>query len=313
MEKHDDMAWLQEYEELLFGFSRTQETMARACEMKLQHMPTYLYKYRACNENTLAALDGDFLYSSPPREFNDIFEGPIEIVFEDAKNNFLQKSYDNLRSEFPFLPKRTINSSTDYLESISMAFGGSLQELKSDALLCEQIEFLQNKMDTVVFDHINYQIDNARNRYNICCFCSEYNNPLMWAYYADNQKGFCIGYDIKAQNNNLTHLTFPVIYKNNCNWVIHDVDEINGSDCMHMLTIKSEKWQHENEWRTFFMPSPHSRREPMPVAKEVYLGAKIERAYEIQIREICKKKKIKLFKMVPQMSNQRLVEVPMEE
>lgn len=313
MEKHDDMAWLQEYEELLFGFSRTQETMARACEMKLQHMPTYLYKYRACNENTLAALDGDFLYSSPPREFNDIFEGPIEIIFEDAKNNFLQKGYDRLRIEYPFLPQRRINSSNEYLESITMAFGGSLEELKADMLLHAKIELLKREMDTLVADNINFQRDYARNRYNICCFCSQYNNLLMWAYYADNQKGFCIGYDIKAQNNNLTHLTLPVIYKNNSSLVIHDVDEINGSDCMHMLTIKSKKWKHENEWRAFFMPSPHSRREPMPVAKEVYLGAKIEKAYEMQIREICKKKKIKLLKMVPQISNQRLVEVPVEE
>ena len=146
--------------------------------------------------------------------------------------------------------------------------------------------------------------------YNICCFCAENDNETMWAYYADSHKGFCIGYDIKSLNNDMTHLTFPVLYKDHCTLQINDIDHIDGSVCMHMATEKSVAWSHEKEWRTFFPSNPPIHRETMPPAKAVYLGARISEENESRLINICRNKQIDIFKMVPQISEYKLVPIP---
>ena len=89
--------------------------------------------------------------------------------------------------------------------------------------------------------------ENARNMYNICCFCAENDNDIMWAHYANQHNGFCIAYGIKELNNDLTHLTFPVIYTARCHLYINDIDDINGIICMSILTVKSPNWSNEKE------------------------------------------------------------------
>lgn len=79
--------------------------------------------------------------------------------------------------------------------------------------------------------------------------------------------------------------------------VIHDADEITGSLSMHLLTLKSPQWSYEKEWRTFFPKNAPFHREAMPIAKSVTLGAKISRANEETIRNICKTKGITVFKI----------------
>ena len=128
-------------------------------------------------------------------------------------------------------------------------------------------------------------------------------------HYADSHKGFCIGYDIKGENDNITHLTLPVLYKDHCTLQVSDLDDIDGSVCMHMLTEKSLAWRHEKEWRTFFPPNPPRHKEYMPLAKAVYLGARILPEHESRLKEICGRKQIRLYRMVPKISEYRLVAV----
>lgn len=307
----EDLSWLKEYEELMFGPVHTERTMARAAEIKYEHMPNILFKYRSCSPNTFEALENDFLFSSQPSEFNDIFEGAIEIVIEEAQRNIYQKTYDNLRTSNPFLPDRPIHSYQDLLGNIALSFGGSYQDIEQNHPLFPIMESMGIQTDQRFLKMLSYLQRYVRNMYNLCCFCATNDNETMWAYYADSHKGFCIGYDIKGLNNDLTHLTFPVLYKDHCTLKIDDIECIDGSLCMHMLTEKSLTWCHEKEWRIFFPPNPPYRKERMPVAKAVYLGAKILSEDEMRLKEICGNKHISIYKMVPKISEYKLVPVPM--
>ena len=60
-------SWLQEYEELMFGKNHTKSTMDAAAELKYNHMPDVLYKYRQVSDNSLNALENDFLVFSGDR------------------------------------------------------------------------------------------------------------------------------------------------------------------------------------------------------------------------------------------------------
>ena len=39
------------------------------------------------------------------------------------------------------------------------------------------------------------QIEMQKFRMRVCCFCEQMDLANMWAYYANNHKGFCLGYD----------------------------------------------------------------------------------------------------------------------
>lgn len=279
--------------------------------MKSAHMPDSLFKYRSCNDHSFEALKNDFLFSAQPREFNDIFEGAIEIVNLDATKNIFQKTYDNLRKEYPFLIDRQVASDKDILECVALSFGGSYEDVKDNCKDFPLMQAMGNAMKADITKTISRLQDNARNMYNVCCFCAENDNKTMWAHYADSHRGFCVAYGIKELDNDLTHLTFPVIYRYNCQLCIGDIDNIDGNICMHMLTVKSLDWCMEREWRTFFPANPPIHKEQMPIAKAVFLGAHIEPKNEKRLREICVPKGISLFKMIPITSQLKLVAEPL--
>lgn len=81
----------------------------------------------------------------------------------------------------------------------------------------------------------------------IICFCEEETNILMWAYYAEGQKGICIEFDPYED---------PLFFRN-----LHKVrygstletakvkhNEVNYKD---VVLTKAEEWAHEKEWRVF--------------------------------------------------------------
>ena len=162
--------WIEEYEHLMFGPNHSETTMNQAAEIKLKFMPDILYKYRACSEYTFAALEGDFLYSAQPSEFNDIFEGAIEIVDDKAKQNINRKVYDSLRVKYPYLVDCSICTFRDILENIALSLGGTYQEIKDSPLLFPIMTAMEEVALQIQRNMIANMQHYARNMYNILCF-----------------------------------------------------------------------------------------------------------------------------------------------
>lgn len=301
--------WQEVYEKLMFGNSHTIETMSEAVNIKNEHMPNVLYKYRHISENTLSALQSNVLFSSPPQYFNDLFEGNIRILFPSAIQNFYQKSYDRIRMEHPFLPEHIVTSSEELFEAIAAGFDKTPKEIRSTPIW-SIINLLGSALNNQIQLDITTMQQQVRNAYNICCLCSENDNNPMWAHYGDQHKGFCIGYDIKRLQNNITELTLPVLYKDTCYLEISDIDDINGSLTMHMLTLKSQEWSYEKEWRIFFEPKLTPNAEQMPTPCAVYLGALMTPSDETRVYEICQINHIPVFKMVVNQRSQKLEPKP---
>lgn len=92
--------------------------------------------------------------------------------------------------------------------------------------------------------------------WSIACFTSKWDNPTMWAHYADNYKGICLGYDkkeldnqinrIKRNINNLSYTTKGA-FLNPMKYVT-DIPKTFLSS-IEPLTIKTKHWKYEKEWR----------------------------------------------------------------
>ena len=86
----------------------------------------------------------------------------------------------------------------------------------------------------------------AHKHFRISCFTEEATNILMWAYYAEGQKGICIEFDPSKDPLFFTNLR-KVKYETNLATIKKSIgDELDYSE---ILITKAKQWQHEKEWR----------------------------------------------------------------
>ena len=264
--------WINEYIHLMFGNNHTLETMAVASDIKYKYMPSVLYKYRSISSFTISALENDYLVSSSVDGFNDNLEVPIAIENKlDFCYSFLFEEFDIPNIIRPYISKPHSDSfvnKTQYAEIVEAA--------------------------------VTQIVSHSKNMYNLLCFSERPDIQPMWAHYANNNTGFCVGYNLKEEHT-LADVTLPVIYSSDL-----DVHRINvstykeisdGSMIMYASTLKNKDWQYEREWRTFFLPSQIDiKKEKMPIPKIVYLGSKISKDDQKLLTSICQKKSIPVYK-----------------
>ena len=299
---HNTEAWHSEYLELMFGKTRSMDTMNRAAEIKYQHMPEKLYKYRYFCENHLSALQNDCLYSSGPDHLNDIREAPISILADKLKQRALQKAYDDAREKNPWLPATSIKDEYD-LACIfhSLHMKGQPEspfpcpKPGADAYIDALVSWAETNFKAILDQHIHA----IKNMYNVCCFSSELDEDLMWSHYANSHTGFCIQYDFKSLGllNDRVQLLLPVIYRDSPSVEVDDLDAADGSLVMYALTQKNTKWSYEKEWRSFYMHTEKPHPENMPKPKSIYLGAKAREDDKQKVLGICSETMIPLYQM----------------
>lgn len=103
----------------------------------------------------------------------------------------------------------------------------------------------------------------AHKNLRISCFTEKATNILMWAYYAEGQKGICIEFD-PSKNPLFFENMREVKYRTQLATIGKDAgNEWNYSE---ILITKAKQWQHEKEWRVicddlhgdFFLISPQA-------------------------------------------------------
>lgn len=80
----------------------------------------------------------------------------------------------------------------------------------------------------------------------IACFTTDPASVLMWAYYADGQKGICIEFDPSKDPLFFENHLRQVKYESQMPTIKRYCDDLDYSD---ILVTKSAQWKHEQEWR----------------------------------------------------------------
>lgn len=190
-------------------------------------------------------------------------------------------------------------------------------------------------IDEKITKKYNYPVELTRglttayeNQFLIGCFTTnlEKNMP-MWAHYANNHRGFCVGYTIKKPEN-----FYPIAYEDNRHQVNNTYmnsislimkeregtitnEERQKLDIYSMLlfhnsTIKHISWDYENEYRLLF--SKIEAREFIEASAKgglipndvlgievnaIYIGMSCDYRYKEKLKQIGKKLKIKVYEM----------------
>lgn len=164
----------------------------------------------------------------------------------------------------------------------------------------------------------------VKDRFQVICFSGAqhhgWDNEMMWAHYADRQKGICLEFDEEALKRSIEeyspgtrfeiqNVNYEQKIKNRDAWVYWDErlsydENVNGflEQLSRKVTFhKSHFWEKEDEKRLLFLN--HSERLFVPFSgalKAVHIGLNIPHQEHEAIFDNVNKKGIKVYLMVYQ-------------
>lgn len=163
----------------------------------------------------------------------------MELLYKYYSNES-EYAYENLENrKICFSPLESLN---DPLEGLGAhAYEVSEKESEYWAEIGSNLPENSSKIFTKdVWEVLNF-------KYRVFCSTKEYNNPLLWAYYANSHKGFCVGYDkedilkISKKLNNIDYSE-----------TMCSINNFNNETLEQVLYTKSSEWSRENECRVLY-------------------------------------------------------------
>lgn len=284
--------------------SLTDEQVEKEFDGLLARLPNRgkFYKYRSFYgkkfDNAYDALLNGYLWFASPADMNDKIDTTLNINLKSEANHIEHVFLRHKEKYFTlllhkFCVERGIKC-TFTQDTIKQMFScctntGRLNKARVKILLLQngtpynkiqsQINLLESIIDTQMVEYEEKAKDmtqafislNERLRYStsIYCMAERFDIDSMWAYYGNDNKGFCVEYDfnnvklttnqkrcllntnkIKYTNKRPSFSFAPYIEKmlEDC-----DIDKFDSYPLLQQIfeqyLIKNTSWKHEREWR----------------------------------------------------------------
>lgn len=164
-----------------------------------------------------------------------------------------------------------------------------------------RISFDAYKKCQVLFEDELEKIELMKDRCAAFSLSEEKDNILLWSYYANNHRGYCVEYDASEIFDQFMMNVLPVRYQYDMVRLFSmnpRVPEAQWQLAYLIFTTKAECWKHEKEWRiikTVHEKESHYLEFPRPTA--VYLGCAVEMDFQKDIIATCSNQKVPVFQM----------------
>lgn len=261
-----------------------------------------LYKY--LSQTRIDVIEKNMIRFTQYGDFNDPFElnpNIDKLAEEDEIKNLVGKNFAKLIEEE--YDKNAIISAFISKENFIHLARNKEESIKN--LVVDIEPYIASLLPNMLQQTTNSLLG-ALSLSEIC------DHELMWSHYADEHKGYVIGFDSshsffnqkKSPEDELRHLR-KIEYRKS-----PPVINLMKTNASEMFFVKSSKWEYEVEWR-MLLPLSDSRKvldkEPYPIhlfkfpiqaIKTIILGARISDKNRESIKSILKKDKfsqIKLF------------------
>ena len=291
------------------------------------NIPNQLYKFRSCTENSLSAFEKGELWLSKASLFNDLHDS----LFYFDKSAILEM----IEKQF---------SSGKVLSMIEAMQQGRYSDVELQRLVTKEFPSYDTKTLVAIahqsvsgYSDLLEQCfksakDGIRDNIKMVCLSESIKSPLMWAHYADNHKGFALGYDFRnyditqcsyCPNRSCPNMKFgtiyPVIYSNKRydatrygQWVVQQyirrllgISEESFEDSFLLYNAalhKSKDWAYEKEWRIICttINSAEQQKDGFSIKKPpvaIYFGQQIPDYYQRILTEIAEKYGIPKYRM----------------
>lgn len=292
------------------------------------NLPEQLFKFRGCTEYSLDAFEKDELWLSKASLYNDLYDS-LFFFDKDAILKFIDKMFSSgkILSMIEAI-KQGKFSNSDFQNRATEAFPQFDAQQLNDIVL-QSIPGFSALLDQCFY----IAKEGIRENTKMVCLSESIKSPLMWAHYADNNKGFALGYDFR--NNEITQCSncpnrscnniklatiYPVIYSDKRfdatsygQWYVQQylnvqlglATEKTYSDSFLFVKAalhKSSDWAYENEWRIICSTPNQSvgLKDRYPIKKRpvaIYFGCQIPDIYRKMLIHIADEKGIAKYQM----------------
>lgn len=290
--------------------------------------PSKLFKYQSFKPYSNGMLETGYIYFCPANKLDDLFECAVSVAKEVMEGNEIEY----IKNLLPFIEnqiKPFCNHKVEGQEILECYENGILDSNKFKNLVREKddsidddslnkgLEFIkqcERRTDLVPqFQDSFENIYKLANLIGIFSLSEEYNNQVMWAMYADNNKGFCIEYDIEeylkknpnkceslrsveytdVRNNDPIKILLEYFYSSIFKSLGFPIKEYDIKEVLAQIVCsKNTDWAFQKEWR--FIGNPKQDGVYIPI-KAIYLGKKIDDKVKNIILNIAKDKKYNIY------------------
>lgn len=223
-------------------------------------IPNRIFKYRGFDKDGhfKGFLKNNELYFSSPIKFNDPFDCRIVPTFEICnKTEFYNKVFEHNKESYPKLSNAELRKMT------GKNFAKNYAIIKNPKLFSKRVNEM---MDTLI---------------GVFTLTEDNTNILMWSHYSDSHKGFCVEYDpqrlFEVCYNYIKIGDLIVAKKVKYSSIYPQINpyklDHNYDDYMDCLTVKSDVWNYEKEWRLIYSRHPNEAISfPDDIVKAIYFG-----------------------------------------
>lgn len=265
-----------------------------------QNLPSKLFRFRVCNENTIDAFRKNRIFFNTPNNFNDPHDCLVYIDYDKIKQEI-----ESINTDYVIqLAKNAINTG-ELPPIIKGIFSEDVQkEMRlilenSPDIIRQNLVDLPANINELIFyakedahDTCSIVLSHIKRTSKLACFSQQIKAPLMWSYYADSHKGFALEYDLtnfvlrcdncpnKCSDPALHYDLYPIVYTDKRYdatalahyFVMKKLIEglnLNGIKPLSIPdrlafqkanTYKATCWKHEKEWRMELYCNPDSNR-----------------------------------------------------
>ncbi|WP_276681050.1 DUF2971 domain-containing protein [Thalassolituus oleivorans] len=205
-----------------------------------------LYRVERPDQFRIETLKRNEIWMARPESFNDPLDCRLTINDKTEHSTFNE---ENIKSA-----AKSLYEDYKVLEGAWLITDDILKNIES---------WVSGHDETLALDGKPYFLTLIENRileFGLQCFSETgYKNPLMWAHYALNHKGFCIEYEYEAwtlaTKNSFDFSMSPAIYTSklpefNLMEVLFSPREVTTK----LYASKSEHWSYEREYRLVYFP-----------------------------------------------------------
>lgn len=249
--------------------------------------PDILYKHRnwtdIYHKNTLLKNQ---IYLSSPKDFNDPLDCRIPINYSYLQTDEQIDKYVNI----------IINKNHD--EFLKQGVNIEIESAKLKQRIINDQKGFQKWYENIFFEKIDIH-------YGIYSMSEEWNSLLMWAHYANNHQGVCIGFWQKKLLELNRFIMGSVFYPPDN--AFPDISPFDDNDTRILITqtnTKSNEWHYEKEYRltTLYYPlKPTITDRTYTLSNdfiaEIIIGMRATEQTRTELLQIARDKKVNVFKI----------------
>lgn len=295
--------------------------------------PEYLYKYQSLSIQSLKNLKRNCIYFNDPNNFNDPYDTNQKIEVESTNIEVLKLLNDSIEksAKLDILINKLDNDSLSKGELIELIFEYSNRwdlffeellynlgldkntsmsdldlkikspNLRFDLAKAATRQSLLKIAKTIIYNALEKGRIEVFKDIGVACFSNKHNDILMWSYYSDGHRGFCLEFDTIYEpfNKSLYSVqyipTSPIIDHNK---LLSEEDHYKYIIQLFLAT-KYIDWGHEGEWRVILKEKNKEYIYEPKALSGVYFGEKIDPTNLEIISQIVKGQNpnVKLYKM----------------